>query len=204
MVSQWDGLTTDDTAQVTVLGATNRPFDVDKAILRRMPRAFLFDLPDEKERLSILTVILKGHRVADDLKLSELAARTQGYSGAFLRSLATVFARFIACHCVAGSDLKELCKHAALTPVREVIRRHREKTAGSSMHRTCALLWWLTGVVCREPPRRGEAAPAGDAGLPRFDEPRAAQWRGFGAVPKRFRSTHVRLSQPLPRVASSV
>jgi SpoVK/Ycf46/Vps4 family AAA+-type ATPase len=80
-------LTTDDTAQVTVLGATNRPFDVDKAILRRMPRAFLFDLPDEKERLSILTVILKGHRVADDLKLSELAARTQGYSGAFLLAL---------------------------------------------------------------------------------------------------------------------
>ncbi len=30
----WDGLTTDNTSTVLVMGATNRPKDVDKAILR--------------------------------------------------------------------------------------------------------------------------------------------------------------------------
>ncbi|KAF6004291.1 hypothetical protein F1559_004759 [Cyanidiococcus yangmingshanensis] len=45
MMQLWDGLTTDSRAQVLVLGATNRPWDVDTAIQRRMPRSFLVDLP---------------------------------------------------------------------------------------------------------------------------------------------------------------
>jgi hypothetical protein len=36
-MTQWDGLLTDE-AKVIVLGATNRPFDLDPAIQRRLPR----------------------------------------------------------------------------------------------------------------------------------------------------------------------
>lgn len=44
-LQQWDGLATDNSRFVVVMGATNRPQDVDRAILRRMPAAFHIPLP---------------------------------------------------------------------------------------------------------------------------------------------------------------
>jgi len=96
----WDGISTSQNARVLVLGATNKPHTIDPAILRRMPRAFLVPLPDEKGRLSILSLLLQDENVSDDAMafLPELAAATNGYS---------------------GSDLKEMCKAAAMIPVQE-------------------------------------------------------------------------------------
>lgn len=44
-MSFWDGLLTDSRCQVMIVGATNRPQDVDAAILRRMPSMFYIGLP---------------------------------------------------------------------------------------------------------------------------------------------------------------
>lgn len=41
----WDGLTSDPDCTVIIMGATNRPQDLDKAILRRMPATFHIGLP---------------------------------------------------------------------------------------------------------------------------------------------------------------
>ena len=103
----WDGLTTDaDFNQVIVLGATNRPYDVDPAILRRMPRAFEVGLPNLSERVSILRTILAGVKIEDDFKFEEVAKVTVEYS---------------------GSDLKELCRAAMMQPAREAMRRARRQ-----------------------------------------------------------------------------
>lgn len=96
----WDGVATASKSRVLVLGATNKPQHIDPAILRRMPRAFEVPLPNAAGRLSIIELLLKGENVdsAVMVALPKLAAATNGYS---------------------GSDLKELCKAAAMVPVQE-------------------------------------------------------------------------------------
>lgn len=44
-MSFWDGLITDPSCTVILMGATNRPQDLDRAILRRMPATFHIGLP---------------------------------------------------------------------------------------------------------------------------------------------------------------
>ena len=49
-MQEMDGLKSSKDNNVIVIGATNRPFDLDDAVLRRLPRRLLVDLPGEQER----------------------------------------------------------------------------------------------------------------------------------------------------------
>ncbi|KAJ7931804.1 P-loop containing nucleoside triphosphate hydrolase protein [Mycena leptocephala] len=84
-------------AGVIVVGATNRPFDLDEAILRRLPTMLLVKLPDETRRKEILRVHLQGEAFPD-VQLDEIARRTDGYSGSDLKS------QNVSCICWAKSD----------------------------------------------------------------------------------------------------
>jgi len=83
-MSMWDGLKTKENERVLVLAATNRPFDLDDAVLRRMPRRLLVDLPDTVNREKILKVILAKEDVAD-IDFTAIANMTEGYSGSDLK-----------------------------------------------------------------------------------------------------------------------
>ncbi|KAI0236811.1 mitochondrial dynamin GTPase Msp1 [Massospora cicadina] len=94
----WDGLTSGETSRIIVLGATNRPHDIDQAILRRMPKRFNVSPPNEDQRYQILKLFLKDAQLEGDFDFKRLAEITSGLS---------------------GSDLKELCRDASMIPVRE-------------------------------------------------------------------------------------
>ena len=87
MLMEMDGV---DSANegLFVLGATNHPWDVDSALLRpgRFDRMILVLPPDEPARQAILRVHLSG-RPVEGMDLAELAARTEGYSGADLEHI---------------------------------------------------------------------------------------------------------------------
>ena len=64
---------------MVVIGVTKRPFDLDDVVLRRLPRRSLVDLPGEKERKEVLKILLKGEKVAEDMRLDEMAKSTRGF-----------------------------------------------------------------------------------------------------------------------------
>jgi SpoVK/Ycf46/Vps4 family AAA+-type ATPase len=92
-MSLWDGFASDNNS-VMILGATNRPHDVDNAILRRMPIKFHVKLPDEDARRAILETILRTEYAEPDIDYKKVAKLSHGFS---------------------GSDLKEICRLAAMS-----------------------------------------------------------------------------------------
>ncbi|XP_026407601.1 uncharacterized protein LOC113302859 isoform X3 [Papaver somniferum] len=106
----WDGLRTKDKERVLVLAATNRPFDLDEAVIRRLPRRLMVNLPDSTNRSKILRVILAKEDLSSDLDLDAVASMTDGYS---------------------GSDLKNLCVTAAHCPIREILEKEKKEKAAA-------------------------------------------------------------------------
>ena len=97
-MQEMDGLKSSKDDNVIVIGATNRPFDLDDAVLRRLPRRLLVDLPGEAERAEILKIMLRDEILSPSVDLQKLARDTASFS---------------------GSDLKHLCVSAALNAVKE-------------------------------------------------------------------------------------
>lgn len=95
----WDGLTSK--GRIMVLGATNRPGDIDSAFMRRMPKRFAVKLPNAEQRYRILRLNLQGTKLSREFSYDELVFQTNGLS---------------------GSDLKELCRDAAMNAMREYVR----------------------------------------------------------------------------------
>ncbi|KAI3505268.1 hypothetical protein L1887_27298 [Cichorium endivia] len=93
-------------AKILVLAATNRPFDLDEAIIRRFERRIMVGLPSVEQREIIFRTLLAKENVIEGLDFREIANMTEGFT---------------------GSDLKNLCTTAAYRPVRELIQQERQK-----------------------------------------------------------------------------
>ncbi|KAG0564340.1 hypothetical protein M758_8G098200 [Ceratodon purpureus] len=151
-MASWDGLRTRERERVLVLAATNRPFDLDEAVIRRFPRRLMIDLPDADNRAKIMKVILAEEDLAPDFHVEELAAATDGYS---------------------GSDLKSLCTTAAYRRIRELLDQEKKdkekaKAEGKDLPQTEAgvtpYIRPLTMADMRQAMEKVRSSVASDAG----------------------------------------
>lgn len=114
LMQEWDGLLTscghgDRTPPVVVLGATNRPGDIDAAFNRRMPFRIMTKAPDFGGRLDILKLQLKSLCLPAHLDLDLVAAQTEGFTGA---------------------EIKELCRLVSLIRLKAAILEKKNKSNG--------------------------------------------------------------------------
>ncbi|XP_057996404.1 uncharacterized protein LOC110641803 isoform X3 [Hevea brasiliensis] len=99
LLIQMDGLTrTEDL--VFVLAATNLPWELDAAMLRRLEKRILVPLPEPDARKAMLEELLPTQPDENELPYGLLVERTERYS---------------------GSDIRLLCKEAAMQPLRRLM-----------------------------------------------------------------------------------
>ena len=100
-----------ENARILIIGATNRPDDLDEAVRRRMVKRMYIPLPNSAGRRQFIKRLIEheskpsdnggsGHQInLNELDIEELIKLTKGYSGA---------------------DLKSLCAEAAMIPLRSI------------------------------------------------------------------------------------
>ncbi|PAV79699.1 hypothetical protein WR25_19082 [Diploscapter pachys] len=97
---QLDGVATNQDERLLVIGATNRPQELDEAARRRFAKRLYIGLPEYDARENIVKNLLTGmeHELADQ-DMKKIAELTMGYSGA---------------------DMRQLCAEAAMGPIRDI------------------------------------------------------------------------------------
>jgi len=95
-----DGIASNQKDKITLIAATNIPYRLDQAVLRRFQKRIMIPLPLMPNRQELLSNLLKKSKNSITCEqLKEIARLTEGYS---------------------GSDLTQLTKDAAMTPLREM------------------------------------------------------------------------------------
>lgn len=99
LLIQMDGLTKTDEL-VFVLAATNLPWELDAAMLRRLEKRILVPLPEPEARLAMFEELLSSSSWESGIPYDFLVENTEGYS---------------------GSDIRLVCKEAAMQPLRRLM-----------------------------------------------------------------------------------
>ena len=97
---QLDGATTQSEERILVVGATNRPQEIDEAARRRLSKRLYIPLPNEMARGVIISKLMveQSHSLTEQ-DVASVVEKTGGFSGA---------------------DMANLCREAALGPIRSL------------------------------------------------------------------------------------
>ncbi|MFW9875672.1 MAG: AAA family ATPase [Candidatus Thorarchaeota archaeon] len=100
LLSEIQGLKSTHDKPLLVLGATNRPWDIDNAMLSRFEKRIQVPLPDMKARAGVFKIHTEGvNSSLTDEDYIELAVRSEGYS---------------------GRDIANVCREVIMLPIREL------------------------------------------------------------------------------------
>ena len=101
----WDSVISSK-CRITVIGATNRPQELDPAIQRRFERSYLIGIPDFKARKEIFKIVLRNTILEKDFDYHRCAELTENYT---------------------PSDIIAVCKAASYIPYRELKKTKKRK-----------------------------------------------------------------------------
>jgi len=102
---QLDGAGTNAEDRILIIGATNRPQEIDDAFVRRLSKRLYIPLPNKVSRKQLIMRVLEKERKnnnkydINDNDIDDIINKTKGYS---------------------GSDLINVCKEAAMMPIRSI------------------------------------------------------------------------------------
>ena len=99
LLQEIQGVRTDKKKIVVTLAATNIPWSLDSAILRRFEKRIYIGFPDAEARAKIFALNTKEIEMEEDVDFDELAQMTEGYS---------------------GSDIATVCREVNMLPIREL------------------------------------------------------------------------------------
>ncbi|CAK9321199.1 unnamed protein product [Citrullus colocynthis] len=105
LLIQMDGLMQTDEL-VFILAATNLPWELDAAMLRRLEKRILVPLPEPEARRAMFEELLPPQPGNEEIPYDILMERTEGYS---------------------GSDIRLVCKEAAMQPLRRLMAQLEEQ-----------------------------------------------------------------------------
>jgi len=143
-LKEMDGLQDKDSKyHIYVIGATNKPWRLDEAFIRRFQKRIYIPLPDKRARLELLKLYTKGLRLASDVDLNELAEKLDGYS---------------------ASDIKDIIMAAHMRTVKELF----EKYGGVGDPRPITMEDFEEIIKIRKPSVKREAVKIYEAWYERF------------------------------------
>ena len=102
---QLDGAGTNADDRILIIGATNRPQEIDDAFIRRLSKRLYIPLPNKESRKQLIKNVLTKEKEKnnkydiEDKDIDEIVELTKGYS---------------------GSDMINVCREAAMMPIRSI------------------------------------------------------------------------------------
>lgn len=100
LLIQLDGLSKRENERVFLLAASNLPWDLDSALLRRLEKRVIVNLPDKSARNQMMKKFITQDQ-QKDLDYDSFSTKLEGYS---------------------GSDIRLVCKEALMKGVRKIIQ----------------------------------------------------------------------------------
>jgi SpoVK/Ycf46/Vps4 family AAA+-type ATPase len=111
---------------VYVIGATNKPWDLDLAFIRRFQKRIYVPLPNIDARREMLHIYAKDLTFAKDMDYSTLVERTDGYTGSDLHDIFQAAQTKVAREVLEGDHAKQgQARAITMEDIREILRKRK-------------------------------------------------------------------------------